>query len=275
MNWLKQKIKDSLPLQKIIENQQFFRILAVAIAVNLGLAGIYVVLQDSVKDITVTVNGKTAQYKTIRNSVSKLLRGWEVELDEKDRVVPGADAELEDGMNVKIETYRVARETVEEETGFKTKKSYTSDLIEGETKVAKKGSKGLDKVVYEVAYLGDKEQSRKEIERTTVRKPVTEEILMGTAVSYNGVKYSRKLTVSSTAYCLRGRTATGTTVHKGTIAVDPRVIPLGSYGYVPGYGEVHAEDTGGAIKGNIIDVWFPTYSQCRSWGRRTVDIYIK
>ena len=98
---------------------------------------------------------------------------------------------------------------------------------------------------------------------------------MGTAVSYNGVKYSRKLTVSSTAYCLRGRTATGTTVHKGTIAVDPRVIPLGSYGYVPGYGEVHAEDTGGAIKGNIIDVWFPTYSQCRSWGRRTVDIYIK
>ena len=48
MNWLKQKIKDSLPLQKIIENQQFFRILAVAIAVNLGLAGIYVVLQDSV-----------------------------------------------------------------------------------------------------------------------------------------------------------------------------------------------------------------------------------
>ena len=275
MNWLKQKIKDSLPLQKIIENQQFFRILAVAIAVNLGLAGIYVVLQDSVKDITVTVNGKTAQYKTIRNSVSKLLRGWEVELDEKDRVVPGVDAELEDGMNVKIETYRVARETVEEETSFKTKKSYTSDLIEGKTKVAKKGSKGLDKVVYEVAYLGDKEQSRKEIERTTVRKPVTEEILMGTAVSYNGVKYSRKLTVSSTAYCLRGRTATGTTVHKGTIAVDPRVIPLGSYGYVPGYGEVHAEDTGGAIKGNIIDVWFPTYSQCRSWGRRTVDIYIK
>lgn len=275
MNWLKQKIKDSLPLQKIIENQQFFRILAVAIAVNLGLAGIYVVLQDSVKDITVTVNGKTAQYKTIRNSVSKLLRGWEVELDEKDRVVPGVDAELEDGMNVKIETYRVARETVEEETSFKTKKSYTSDLIEGETKVAKKGSKGLDKVVYEVAYLGDKEQSRKEIERTTVRKPVTEEILMGTAVSYNGVKYSRKLTVSSTAYCLRGRTATGTAVHKGTIAVDPRVIPLGSYGYVPGYGEVHAEDTGGAIKGNIIDVWFPTYSQCRSWGRRTVDIYIK
>ncbi|MDD7131100.1 MAG: G5 domain-containing protein, partial [Firmicutes bacterium] len=167
MNWLKQKIKDSLPLQKIIENQQFFRILAVAIAVNLGLAGIYVVLQDSVKDITVTVNGKTAQYKTIRNSVSKLLRGWEVELDEKDRVVPGVDAELEDGMNVKIETYRVARETVEEETSFKTKKSYTSDLIEGETKVAKKGSKGLDKVVYEVAYLGDKEQSRKVIERTT------------------------------------------------------------------------------------------------------------
>lgn len=266
MNWLKQKIN---------ENRKFYKVLAIALAVNLGLIGLFAELQFSVRDITVTVNGKTAQYKTIRNSVSKLLREWEVELDEKDTVAPGVDAALEDGMNVKIETYEVTKETVTEKTDFKTKKSYTSDLVEGETKVAKKGVKGRDKVVYEVAYLGGKEQSRKEIERTTVKKPVTEEILMGTAVSYKGVKYSRKLTVSSTAYCLRGRTATGTTVHKGTIAVDPRVIPLGSYGYVPGYGQVHAEDTGGAIKGNIIDVWFPTYSQCRSWGRRTVDIYIK
>lgn len=266
MNWLRQKIN---------ENRKFYMILAIAICVNLGLIGFYAALCDSVKDITVTVNGKTAQVKTIRNSVDKVLRGWDVTLDEKDEVNVDRGAELNDGDEVIIRTFEVSEETVKEDVAFKKKTEYTSDLLEGEKKITQKGVKGKDKVTYRITSLGDEVIGKKEISRETVSKPVTQITAEGTAVSYNGVKYSRKLTVSSTAYCLGGRTATGTTVHHGTIAVDPRVIPLGSYGYVPGYGEVHAEDTGGAIKGNIIDLWFSSYSQCRNWGRRTVEIYIK
>jgi resuscitation-promoting factor RpfB len=84
----------------------------------------------------------------------------------------------------------------------------------------------------------------------------------------------RKITVESTAYCLRGFTARGTGVEYGTIAVDPRVIPLGSKIYVPGYGWGRALDTGGAVRGNIIDIWLPTSSQCYGWGRRTVTITV-
>ena len=84
----------------------------------------------------------------------------------------------------------------------------------------------------------------------------------------------RKITVHAMAYCLRGYTARGTYVQHGTIAVDPRVIPLGSQVYVPGYGWARALDTGGAIQGNTIDLWFPSASQCYQWGCRTVTVTV-
>lgn len=61
-----------------------------------------------------------------------------------------------------------------------------------------------------------------------------------------------------TAYCLQGVTATGTYVHPGTVAVDPKVIPLGSKVWVEGYGPGVAEDTGGAVRGWHVDVWMPS-----------------
>lgn len=64
-----------------------------------------------------------------------------------------------------------------------------------------------------------------------------------------------------TGYTLQGYTATGTYVHPGTCAVDPRVIPLGTTISIAGLGTCHAEDTGGAIVGYRIDVWEPSTSQ--------------
>ena len=71
-----------------------------------------------------------------------------------------------------------------------------------------------------------------------------------------------------------GITATGMRVKPGVIAVDPRVIPLGTYVYVRGYGYSIAADTGGAIKGNRIDVYMKTLREAYQWGRRTVNVYI-
>jgi 3D (Asp-Asp-Asp) domain-containing protein/peptidoglycan hydrolase CwlO-like protein len=80
------------------------------------------------------------------------------------------------------------------------------------------------------------------------------------------------LTVSATGYSLKGRTATGAPVGWGVVAVDPNVIPLGTRMTIPGYGEGIAADTGSAIQGNTIDLWFPTLAQANAWGRRTVTI---
>lgn len=84
----------------------------------------------------------------------------------------------------------------------------------------------------------------------------------------------RTITCGSTAYCLYGRTASGTGVCRGTVAVDPRIIPLGTRLYVEGYGYATALDTGGAICGNKIDVWFPSLGECYQWGYRTVRVTI-
>ena len=81
-----------------------------------------------------------------------------------------------------------------------------------------------------------------------------------------------QMTVQSTGYALRGTTATGIQTSWGVVAVDPSVIPLGTRMTVPGYGEGVAADTGGAIKGLVIDLWFPTREQALAWGRRTVTI---
>ena len=85
---------------------------------------------------------------------------------------------------------------------------------------------------------------------------------------------SRTFVVEATGYSLSGRTATGLPVGWGVIAVDPAVIPLGSRLTVPGYGEAVAADTGGAVRGAMIDLWFPTTAQALAWGRRTVTVTI-
>jgi peptidoglycan DL-endopeptidase CwlO len=83
---------------------------------------------------------------------------------------------------------------------------------------------------------------------------------------------ARTLTVSATAYDLQGHTATGLPVGWGIVAVDPSVIPLGTHMMIPGYGEAVAADTGGAVVGDTIDIWFPSAAQADAWGRRTVTI---
>ncbi|WP_304151775.1 3D domain-containing protein [Finegoldia magna] len=91
----------------------------------------------------------------------------------------------------------------------------------------------------------------------------------------------RTITMRSTAYTSDpsenggySTTAMGTAIRYGVAAVDPNVIPLGTRLYIEGYGYARAEDTGGAIKGNKIDLVFGSKSQSNNWGRRTVRVTI-
>ena len=89
----------------------------------------------------------------------------------------------------------------------------------------------------------------------------------------------RVLRVSATAYSSQDpgntpHTAMGTLVRHGVIAVDPDILPMGTRVFIPGYGEAVAEDIGGAIKGNRIDVAFDTRKEALSFGRRNLEVYI-
>ncbi len=101
---------------------------------------------------------------------------------------------------------------------------------------------------------------------------VAEELAPPTPVVSAG---GSQVTVSATGYALPGTTATGLPVGWGIVAVDPSFIPLGTRMSIPGYGEGVAADTGSAVRGAIIDLWFPTREQALAWGRRTVTITIR
>jgi 3D (Asp-Asp-Asp) domain-containing protein len=96
----------------------------------------------------------------------------------------------------------------------------------------------------------------------------------GSALGGASVDHPYRLRVDAVAYHLPGNTALGIPVRKGVVAVDPRLIPLGTRLHVPGYGPAIAADVGVAIKGRIIDLWMPSTKAARQWGRRTVRITV-
>jgi 3D (Asp-Asp-Asp) domain-containing protein len=106
-------------------------------------------------------------------------------------------------------------------------------------------------------------------------------VLVGAVCGVGGSAFAQpqatqvyRLKVDAVAYSLPGSTALGIPVRKGVVAVDPTLIPLGTKMHVPGYGRSIAADVGHAIKGRIIDLWFPTTEKAREWGRRTVTITV-
>ena len=111
--------------------------------------------------------------------------------------------------------------------------------------------------------------------------PAVAAALVGLVVGLEGSAFGQpqaprayRLKVDAVAYSLPGSTALGVPVRKGVVAVDPKLIPLGTKLHVPGYGPGLAADVGYAIKGRVIDLWFPSMAKARQWGRRTVTITV-
>ena len=111
--------------------------------------------------------------------------------------------------------------------------------------------------------------------------PAVAAALVGLVVGLEGSAFGQpqaprayRLKVDAVAYSLPGSTALGVPVRKGVVAVDPKLIPLGTKLHVPGYGPGLAADVGYAIKGKVIDLWFPSIAKARQWGRRTVTITV-
>ena len=226
-------------------------------------------------DFKVTADGKTKAYESLENTVGEALADVGVKVGENDIVTPKADSMLEKDMEIIVQRVTIKEEVVEEKVKFKTEKKDDSSIDEGSTKVVTRGSDGKDRVTYRVTYVDGKEKSRKEIGRETITKVVNEVIAVGTRINYNGQTYSRKLVVKAYAYTGGGTTAMGTRARVGEIAVDPSVIPLGTNVYIEGVGPRRAEDTGGNIQGNTIDIYMNSESECRNWGVRYVTIYIQ
>lgn len=156
----------------------------------------------------------------------------------------------------------------------------------GTERILEEGVPGMLLRYFKVTFWRGEEISR-ELTKEEQTPPKPQIVSRGTKVVWrdlptadDGVlSYWYKMPVSVTAYTpfcpgCSGRTYTGTIAGRGSCAVDPKLIKLGTKLYVPGYGICTAEDTGGAIDDEEVDVCFAKEGEARSWGRRPVEIYL-
>ena len=153
----------------------------------------------------------------------------------------------------------------------------------GFEEVVQEGQNGTKETDIKITYF-EGEEYEKGVVETRINEPVAKIIRRGIKkvvrekdTPDGKIRYFLKLKVWATsydAYCAgcTGKTFLGTPVKQGTIAVDPKVIPLGTRIYVPGYGFGIAEDIGGSIKGKRIDLGFETLSG--QWSAREVEVYL-
>jgi 3D (Asp-Asp-Asp) domain-containing protein len=184
-------------------------------------------------------------------------------------------------------TSRFETKFITDVTKLERKTEYKDDpeTEAGEEKVLEEGADGKRTKIIEVTYYEGKEYERVTVS-TEVIEPKDKIISKGTkivwrTININGeeIRYWRKMRVWATHYdsrCLGCDewTAIGMRQGKGVVAVDPKVIKLRSKFYVPGYGHAVAGDTGGAIKGNIIDLGFED-ARTAGWSARFIDIYLQ
>lgn len=243
-------------------------------------------------------NGTVKTYKTSCKTVKELLSDLKIKVDDDDIVIPDLDTELKSEGKISIIKVDVKVIEKEVEAPFKTIKKKNKELTHKQSKILIKGVNGKNKVKCKEYYAGDKLIKEEVIHVETLVKPIDQVFEEGTKDVFTndrGDFTARKaIKMVATAYEAGPRstgkrpgdkgygiTASGARAKRGTVAVDPRVIPLGTKLYiksltpgVPDYGFAIAQDTGGAIKGNKIDLFMDTVWECLQFGRRPVMVYI-
>jgi 3D (Asp-Asp-Asp) domain-containing protein len=234
--------------------------------------------------VMIVADGDVIGVSTSAATVGDVLDSLRVTLDELDRCEPSLDTPVTDGMEIRV-TRVVCRDVTEEVVlPSKTVVLADPDRQAGFTSILQRGEEGLLRKTWRVWEKDGEETLRGLATDETVREASDTVIVRGTrGVSNRGGDWRHPLIMEATAYdpgpksCGKwasGYTATGIKAEKGVVAVDDRVIPMGTHLYIPGYGFALAADRGGAIKGMRIDLCFPTYREAKAFGRHKTKVYV-
>lgn len=249
---------------------------------------------EKAKPVQLTDGGQTKTVYTTGKTVEQLFADQKITLSELDKVTPSLDSVIDENSEVKIVRVKKDIEEIKEPIAFETVKKTEPKLIRGKEQVVQEGQEGVllkkKEKVYEDGVLVSEQIVDEKVQTESVQKiiavgtknPVV--VLSSSSptieqLTKNGVKFDVKQVINNvklTAYSAGpestgkdpdhpqyGITASGARVTEGrTIAVDPKVIPIGWWVYIEGLGFRRAEDTGSAVKGNKIDVYFesPDYA---------------
>jgi len=262
--------------------------------------------------VTIRTAQTETQLTTYGETVASILSRAGIIVTEDDAISASPSAMTYDGMNITISRTQLVVETYEVEVPYETTYCYAPNLPTGQQVVLTKGVNGVAERTANVLYIDGMEISRTPLSDTVVQEPVKEVIaigskdgvsagdapvhpdaLLGKPIIGDGVivtpdgkilTYGNSGVFSATAYNNTDPGCTiytyiGTLCRVGAIAVDPKVIPLGTKMYIVSndgryiYGEAVAEDTGSSIKGNKIDLYFDTVPECLTFGIRDCTVY--
>lgn len=241
--------------------------------------------------ITIHCDGRETTLLTVAPDVQSVLKEAQIELGDKDKVIPGLDILLNGNTNVKV--VRVEEKIIQEKMkmDFSNEIRKKEDMDKGLVNVIKQGAPGEKELSIKVVYEDGKESSREIVGEKILKQPVNGIIEEGTKTtliaSRGQLTFVKAIKMVATAYdasfesCGKhpdhpqyGITYSGLRVRPGIVAVDPKVIPLGTWLYVEGYGEALAADIGGAIKGNRIDLYYESPEDVAKYGKKKVKVYI-
>jgi uncharacterized protein YabE (DUF348 family)/3D (Asp-Asp-Asp) domain-containing protein len=257
--------------------------------------------------VQVTADGKTETRYTVANTVAGALQDLSVELGELDKLTPALEEEVSANTPIQIVRVQKQLEDQTESIPFDTVKQNDPNLLKGKEQVVAEGKEGIlakkiekvfedgQLVAENVVDLKVEQESINRIVALGTKNPV---VVLSTAspnideVTKGDVKFAYKQilnNVSLTAYSIDvastgktsehpqyGITSSGARVSEGrTIAVDPKVIPIGWWVYIEGIGLRRAEDTGSGVKGNMIDVYFENPDYAKRFGmKRGYKVYV-
>ncbi|WP_425538472.1 3D domain-containing protein [Microaceticoccus formicicus] len=258
-------------------------------------------LNDENKLVSVYYKGKEYKVSSIKN-LKESLEEIGIKLSANDLVFPSKDVDPNSINYLLITNYEEKTEEVEKPIPFETIETQDDNILKGEQVVNVEGEEGLLKEKVLKVFRNGKLISEKKVSEEIIKPAVNKEVAIGTkeveatnlAENHNnssnqssdlGFSYSYYIDVQATAYDASVAdgipyTATGTIARPGVIAVDPSVIPLGTRVYIesldgwPSYGYAVAEDTGSAIVGHIVDLFYDSHQTALDFGRRSVRVYI-
>ena len=253
--------------------------------------------------ITIDNCGVQLQACSYGETLEELLTRLEVPMGTDYQVSLPLDTETYDGMQVSVEWVAEEEQTYTAEVPFETVYCDAPTLALGEEKVVTEGTAGEALYTDHVTYVNGEESQRENLKTEVTTEPVSRVVLRGTGEDLDGDKnqpiigngvivlpsgevltYTHADQYWATAYTswvedCTGTTATGTQARVGAIAVDPTVIPYGTRMFIVTndgeyvYGIATAEDCGGGIKGNHVDLFFNTVEECFQFGVRDCIIY--
>ena len=251
-------------------------------------------------EVTLNDGGEEKEVWSTSTTVADFLKRENIHLDDDDRLNRKAEGYLKPGSIVEVVRVEKVTDVVEEPANFVVETRNDPKLLKGREKVVQQGKKGAVSRKFEIVKENGKEVSRKLLAETTITEPQKKIVAVGSKVMVadastksKGVAVSRsnsaapsegkEFYVTATAYTAHcngcsGITRTGINLRTNpkvkVIAVDPKIIPLGSKVWVEGYGHAVAGDTGGAIKGMKIDLHVPSKSEAYKFGKRKVKMKI-